>query len=244
MQIKTFTDDGLAALRSAVKANAKHYVGNRKTYFDRLISDGGYEKATVLKVPDFELVTQGPFSSSDIENVRIIHKALKGLPRQLLAKEVLWSELSHNELWDYIQHRRAKKLKSGKLEKIEQSYFFTTGSKRSLFVHCAAKLWWIGELIYDETAPDPYHHVRLFEKSFNEKVLIFSSSSFTANKDVALGILDAIASKDTGTEPVKRDYFVEATKHLNRISGVTLLDAIPRDEIAHRVSAHFDRVGL
>lgn len=244
MQIKTFTDDGLVTMKSAIKANAKHYAANRKVLFDHLIEEEGSIQKTVFKVPDFELVTNEPLKASDLSNVRILHSVLGNLPKRLLVQETLWSELSHDELWDYVQFRCAKKIKSGKPDKIAQSYFFTTGFKRSLFVHCVARLWWTGELIYDESASDPYHFLRLFEKGLTGKIVLFSSSSFTANKNVSLGILDAINAKCPQSNEIDRDYFTEATKYLNRISGVTLLDAIPRDEIAYKVMTHLARIGF
>ncbi len=244
MQIKIFTDDGLAALKAGVKANAKHYITGNKAYFDSLIATEGYATETVFKVPDLELITREPLKAADSSNVRIIHNALRGLPKRLLAKEALWAELAHDELWDYVQFRQVKKLKGRKLDKIEQTYFFTTGFKRSLFVHCIAKLWWTGELVYDEGVEDPYHFLRLFEKGMSGKAVLFSSSNFTSNKNVSLGILDAIAAKHPSGNEVERIYFTEATKHLNSISGVTLLDAIPREEIAQRVMTHFEQVGL
>ncbi len=219
MQIKIFTDDGLAALKAGVKANAKHYITGNKAYFDSLIATEGYATETVFKVPDLELITREPLKAADSSNVRIIHNALRGLPKRLLAKEALWAELAHDELWDYVQFRQVKKLKGRKLDKIEQTYFFTTGFKRSLFL-------------------------RLFEKGMSGKAVLFSSSNFTSNKNVSLGILDAIAAKHPSGNEVERIYFTEATKHLNSISGVTLLDAIPREEIAQRVMTHFEQVGL
>ena len=46
------------------------------------------------------------------------------------------------------------------------------------------------------------------------------------------------------SDEIDRNYFTEATKYLNSISGVTLPDAIPRDEIAYRVTAHLASIGL
>lgn len=224
-----------------------HYVSNDRDWFEqRLVRERGL-RYTRFTFPDFVLTcgageaTEDEYAATDAENVRIIYDAMHDLPVATAVDQRFWSGLCHTNLWDFIQYRRRKALASGKDLDIKSSYFFMRGVKRSAHVHCVSRLWWAGRLTFDEqNRENPYALTHLLtDNAFASRVMLLSSSNFTANKSITLGILDAIEEQSASGIPLKREHFVGATKYLNRMGAITVLDYLDRKRVRSIISAYF-----
>jgi len=224
----------------------RHYLlGDQDWFLKRLETEHGLGTSR-FDFPDFTLSTGGgactdeEYSATDTKNVRILYGAMRDLPPSAASDERLWAGLSHTYCWDYVRYRRTEALRSGKDRDILTSYFFTYDPRRSSRVHCLARLWWAGYLTYDEdNKADPFALTNLLTShAFASRILLFSST-LASNRQTALGILDAIGEqRDTGIE-LKREHFVGANIYLNRMSGITILDAFDRKSIHDLVSEYF-----
>lgn len=224
----------------------RHYMtGDQDWFLERFEHQGGLQESRfefddfVLSCGDGE-ATGRDYDRTDAFNVRILYKAMMDLPMAVASDERFWCGLSHTYCWDYIQYRRRKELASGDDKKIKTSFFYTYGARRSSYVHCISRLWWAGKLTYDESNKvDPFALTDVLTSSSVPSRILLFSQNITANKNAALGILDAIKEQsDSGVE-LKREHFVGATKYLNRMSAITLLDCLDRQRIREMISDYF-----
>ena len=62
-------------------------------------------------------------------------------------------------------------------------------------------------------------------------MILISSNNFISNKNLALGVFDCIQKRKNAGENIGRYHFVEANKYINCIGGISLLDAMAREEV-------------
>ena len=63
-----------------------------------------------------------------------------------------------------------------------------------------------------------------------------------ANKSLALRAMDYISSRKEKGEKIGGYHFVEATKYLNCLGGITLLDTMTREEVQSIVNQRLNKV--
>ena len=77
--------------------------------------------------------------------------------------------------------------------------------------------------------------------AFSSTILLFSSSNFTANKNLSLGILDSIKKRSDAGERIERKHFVDSTKYLNQMGAVTILDTLSREKTTDLIDKFFNK---
>lgn len=233
MRLSYLTDEALATLRAQLPQNLSCYASNDQNFFSDILEDMQGERwDSSLVFPDFELDETSDYSISDTRNVRVLYSAMRNLSPSIACDERLWVGLAHGYFWDYVQYRQAKQIASLNEQQIATSFFFTNGHRRSLYVNCLSRLWWIGFLTYDESnSEDPFALTDLITKqAFPSRSVIFSSSNITANKQIGLGVLDSIKKREQAGEEIERKHFVGPLKYLNSMGGITVLDVLSRSE--------------
>ncbi|GEM_PF-152658 len=252
MRIDFLTDDALIKLRADLHDNLGRYRANDQAYFIDVLASMDGLKQSRYTCPDFalDMSAEDP-TDTDITNVKRVYEAMRELSPAVASDERLWTGFAHSEFWDYVQYRQKdsihkvvkdpediKKQGTG----IGSSFFFTNGHRRSLFVHCLSRLWWIGYLTYDEEARDPYHLTGLTALSsghaFASTAVLFASSNMTSNKAIALGVLDSIEKRQEMGEAIERKHFVGSLRYLNNMGGLTLLDMLSREDVSSIVDAY------
>lgn len=245
MRIDFLTDDALIKLRADLHDNLGRYRANDQAYFIDVLASMDGLKQSRYTCPDFTLdMSADDPTETDITNVKRVYEAMRELSPAVASDERLWTGFAHSEFWDYVQYRQKDSIhkiidedESIKKQdaKVGSSFFFTNGHRRSLFVHCLSRLWWIGYITYDEEARDPYHLTRLTALSsghaFVSTAMLFASSNMTANKAIALGVLDSIEKRQEMGEKIERKHFVASLKYLNNMGGLTLLDMLNREDV-------------
>ena len=58
-------------------------------------------------------------------------------------------------------------------------------------------------------------------------------------KALTLGILDAIKEQSDAAAEIKREHFVGATKYLNRMGAITVLDYLKRNRVKNLVHEYY-----
>ncbi|UTH02870.1 hypothetical protein KFV05_02455 [Macrococcoides canis] len=242
-------------MKQVIKYATNETVDEFKANFDKYIQyfiDKDEEKLkeifneeTILEgnmMFDYEpLITDGIYKDTDGKNVEIIHKSLRELTPVQASQEKFWLGMAMTYYKDYLYYRLADEIKGNNRTRLKSA--LTTlglGKKRSLIVNVLPRLWWVGELTYDETREDPYELTKMFCRSdFSGKATLFSSSNLTSNKEIRLGVLSALYELDKEIEGgVIRKHYVEALKYLNLIAGVSLLDLKNREEIRQITLEH------
>lgn len=161
MKLNYVTDNALAELKVNAKSNIDYYKKGNKEWFNKYFEDNNGLKEELFPGNTIELVCEGEYIDTDFENIKRMYGGLKDIISPKIAiDERLWVGLAHSTYWDYVQYRQKEQIASKK-GKIETSFFFTYGPRRSAYVNCLSRLWWAGYLFYDdECENNPWHLVR------------------------------------------------------------------------------------
>ncbi|MFC9541613.1 DUF6339 family protein [Lysinibacillus sp. NPDC056959] len=177
------------------------------------------------------------------ENIRILWNSLKHISISEAESEKMWVALANTYYLDY--HLNQLSLIStqdkAKDRSIESRTIFTQGQKRSLTINNLSLLWWIAYYTIDVEHPsNPFHLTDFFvDSAFRGNALVWLSSNIISNKNISLGILEAIKELVEQDKMIVNRYsYSNANKILNQIGGVRLLDMLSREEVKGIISEH------
>ena len=245
MMLEYVTTEVLHDLEANFQNQKLHYINQDKEWFDEYFKKTEGLRPSKIECEEFVLDIEerdDKFNLSDLNNIKTLYTALRNLPIALASDSRLWTGLSFNQLWYYVTARRKEEIVSGGDKNILNSFFFTYGAKRSAHIHCISRLWWAGHLTYDETRSDPFELTELICRgAFASTIMLFSSSNFTANKNLSLGILDSIKKRSDAGERIERKHFVDSTKYLNQMGAVTILDTLSREKTTDLIDKFFNK---
>lgn len=242
MVLQYLSQEGIDDLKTNFHKYQKHFADPDNQWFIKTFHENGWLKDSKIQFGDFKLDQSEDLNVSDRRNIEILYNGLRELTPALASDERIWAGLLFGPFWTYVKYRRAEEINSGDEQDIKNSFFFMRGIKRSCFMNCLSRLWWTGHMIYDGKAQDPYHAVDLLcDGAYASTILLFSSSNFTANKEVALGLLDCLSLRKQQGDKIGRYHYVEANKYLNSIGSVILLDTLTRTDTTRLVNKILDR---
>jgi hypothetical protein len=246
MILDYMTYDALNELKLNFQQNMNHYHNNDRSWFLKYLEKCNGLQKSKIECEDIKLDFSEDYNESDYKNIIILYSALKTLPLTIAADERVWAGLAHGQFWNYVQHRRKMEIESNIEQDIKNSFFFTRGIKRSAHIHCISRLWWAGHLTYDSSRSNPFELTRILcQGAFASTVMLLSSSNFTANKELCLGLLSSIKKLEDEGVKIKREHFVESTKYLNSMGAVTILDCLTREEVESLIDKYFeDKYGV
>ena len=237
MKIKYFSESGYNYLFDTIQKHVEQYGGSPSCdWIGKEFGSRPYYKESridvVLPVLDPEM--------GDYANTILIYEAFKdALTPKQASNQYMWSYLTHCEYWDYTFKRWAKQGMS--VNTIKERYFCGTedGSRTGFLRNSIARLWWTGYLSYRSDSPgNPYALTKLLCSNSDLRVSILERN-FSMNKDVCTGILSAIHEinndpnlENVGVSPRTGEYeWRDLCKYINRFGAVTLLDALPSENI-------------
>lgn len=210
----------------------KHFADVNNDWFIEKFKKRDWMHESKVQCKDFILDMSDEYNVSDRKNVEIVYEALHDLSPALAADERLWAGMLFGQFWDYVKYRRKNEINFGNERDILNSFFFMRGTKRSCFMNCLSRLWWTGYLLYDEKKCEHYNAVDLIcEAAYASNLILISSNNFISNKNLALGVFDCIQKRKNAGENIGRYHFVEANKYINCVGGISLLDAMAREEV-------------
>ncbi|MFJ5762778.1 DUF6339 family protein [Neobacillus sp. NPDC093182] len=240
MKLSFITDETLMDLRTNYDSYKEHYYTKDNVWFDNYFREEGrvVESKIDFEMPEFNY--HEDYAFSDRENVKVIYDSLKHFTVSQATQEKLWSGLAHLQFRDFTYYRLKSELQDKKDQRINTAIFFKNGSKRSLFVHILARLWWVGYMTHDESnTSNPYWLTDFFtEKDFSARCVVFFSSNFTSNRNITRGILKSIIKLEKRGIQIKRDHFVQANKYLNVVGGAMILDMLSTDEVEEMIDQY------
>ena len=239
MQLYFMTEDALAYFKGNIAYNLHHYKDENTEWVKEVCSGNPLQKFK-LEVKDFtmDMSAEKP-SDTDYINVKIVYDAMKKLTDIQATDERLWVGLAHDVLFNYMQYRYNLKNEILNEKKIYKNFFFAYGKKRSLIVHPIARLWWVGRLIYDERAEDPYQAIKYLKVDFPAKVLTLFSSNFTNNSKIVKTFLNTVSKIEEEGCKVSREQYHELIRYVNLLGGTTILDYLPEDYLQKKIFVHY-----
>ena len=119
-----------------------------------------------------------------------IHQMFR-ITRAAAADRRLWVTLAHDHFYPHVRDRWLTHNKSAGDDTIKDRFFFETPSKKRNGI---GMLWWTCERLYDPLHDDPYHYAKPILSVQRLTADLFERPSWSDNKDVTLGALDAIVN--------------------------------------------------
>ena len=241
MKLYFMTEDALAYFKGNIANNLHHYKDDNTNWIKEIYPDNPLQEFK-LKVKDFvmDMSAEKP-SDTDYINVKIIYDALKNITDVQATDERLWAGLAHDILFEYMQYRFKLKNEIFNENKIKKNFFFAYEKKRSLLHHPIARLWWVGRLIYDKEAENPYYAIEYLRKDFPTKVLTLFSSNFTNNPKIVRVFLNAVRKIEEKSYFVSREQFHELIRYVNLLGGTIILDYLSEDYLQEKIINHYIR---
>lgn len=238
MKLYFMSEEALAYFKGNVSYNLDCYLRESnewisEKYPDKPLREVKFEIADL----SMDMSSERP-EATDYNNVKIVYNALKQLNDSQAVDERFWSGLAHSVLWDYMKYRCGFTPDNIDENKVLSRYFFQRGS-RSLIINPLARLWWVGRLIYDEKADDPYRALEYLRNNFSSKVFTLFSSNFTNNPQITRAILLAIANIEKIYKKVSREQYYELIRYVNLLGGVIILDYLSEEELQNKIIEHF-----
>ena len=237
MELSFMTQAGIDDMKTHVEEYAAMYQSADNAAMLAHLSARGYlEKTKLAALSPVELLTEGDFASTDVENVRRIYGAWRTLAPYTAADERFWAGLSHTLFWRYIHYRKEKDFGEGKAAALRSDFFFAQGRRRSLFVNPIARLWWAGHMVFDERRRDPFELLPvLAQEAFASQLVLLASSSLMSRRETRFAVLALLERFERSGRKVKREHLQALLARLNVISSLTLVDMLAQEEIEKRL---------
>ena len=170
-------------------------------------------------------------ATTDFEAAVALYEAYKDIPPILASKDVLWTYLSHVDLFNYVKKKwpeyEYKQSANGKVKKNQQEseryirdhWFYSRGPMRTSLMN----LWWSVYLTIDNEADDEEHKydlTRIFFLNDGMRTRRLGTGQLGRNREALKGILsfmkDHLSLFDQGGI---ENRMIWITRHFNFIGG-------------------------
>lgn len=237
MNLNCFTDAAFAYLKNTVKNHFEEVAGKYQetspwsvVYLEGTELPGGITLTVERGVPDITLKlpssdTPRERSKDDLENCIRVYDALKYLPPSVAANPRMWAYLCHETFYEYMVKRWP--IDHG-ADTVNDRYFTTAGGARTRYRNGIARLWWIPHLTYDENLDDPYSLTRVILRR-QDDMENFMGRNLNLNRKVLHAMLHVL--EDKSIDEYNREVLRELLEDVNKIGGVSVLDALPEEKL-------------
>ena len=240
--IKYVTDEFLKEFKNEFLVKYAHlYKSNDMDKLKAIFSDPNHVIETSIEYEYEPLEVEPKEYDANIvrRNIRRVWESLKVLTPVQAEMEKIWVALAHTDYLEYQIGIFNSQIANPDNKKREESSLksrtiFVNGAKRSLAIHNLAILWWLAYYFRDDQNIEaPYHLIDFFVSTpYRGNAVALLSSNIISNKEIALGILEAVKLliEEEGMV-VNRFPYSEAGKILNEVGGVRILDTLSRQEV-------------
>ena len=240
--IKYVTDEFLKEFKNEFLVKYAHlYKSNDMDKLKAIFTDPNHVIETNIEYKYEPLEVEPKEYDADIvrRNIRRVWESLKVLTPVQAEMEKIWVALAHTDYLDYQMGIFNSQIANPDNKKREESSLksrtiFVNGAKRSLAIHNLAILWWLTYYFRDDQNTEaPYHLIDFFVSTpYRGNAVALLSSNIISNKEIALGILEAVKVLiEKEGMVVNRFPYSEAGKILNEVGGVRILDTLTREEV-------------
>lgn len=240
--IKYVTDEFLKEFKNEFLVKYAYlYKSNEMDKLKSVFSDSNNVIETSIEYEYEPLEVEPKEYDADIvrRNIRRVWESLKVLTPVQAEMEKIWVALAHTDYLAYQMGIFNSQIANPDNKKREESSLksrtiFVNGAKRSLAIHNLAILWWLAYYFRDDQNIEaPYHLIDFFVSTpYRGNAVALLSSNIVSNKEIALGILEAVKVLiEKEGMVVNRFPYSEAGKILNEVGGVRILDTLTREEV-------------
>lgn len=248
-KLQAMRPDALDSLRSSLPSTYTNYYTQETNDWIRDVvrMEPFMDLGIAPEIPLVPVHTGIPAGEVDLRNCIAVHSALKNMDEATASQEVLWAGLCNGPYYGYLRSRwglvpSALKGTAHESSSIE-SRFFMAGHRKGLFRNTLAKCWWVGHLLYDPDAADPYHKLWILGPASFSTIVndIFVNNNYSFCPTVLDGIIGAFVWFNQNGAPMNIiSELRPALQRLNLLGGTVLLDALPSQEITQYIVAHVD----
>ena len=167
--------------------------------------------------------------------MRKFHGALKKLPHSIACDCRIWAGLSIGHFWQFTKCRWDLD-KGVNASKVRDHFLFMGQSKKAYTRNALSRLWWIGDLTYDEGRGDPYE-ITAFTMEDTDYVVNLLERNFSSNRLIFREFVEAVERGRKEGLTIGRPEVRELCKYLNLLGGVYVLDALPPGMIRGKIYA-------
>ena len=207
-------------------------------------------ESKLLDLPDNLLKIPDEKNDYDSENSKRLFEALSTITLSQASDPRLWTYLTHVKFWKYMRKRWPidKGSKAEDLSKaigpLRDRYFLIGDRSRGLTRNGVARLWWAGYTCqyFDEDGQNNFDlAIPLFLKQ--DVFSSFMERAYSKNKEVMRALLSVLLKKyQEGTPFDDRNKVRALAKYLVMIGGVTILDAMNRDQLLKLIDTQVNKL--
>ena len=236
----------LDRLRVNIDANQASYAKDAH-WLDSYFAGSNWFVDFDIPAPD-SMQLQMPISRTetcDLENTKIVYEALKHLTPVQASDPRLWAYFTHVSHWDYMRKRWPVEQYVGKLrfrEIIQERYFFMPDRSRALLRNGMARLWWYGYCSYDPLRADPFELTGALLKKLDVTQNLLENA-FGRNIQITQAVLSVLLDREKeGRSFYEREQVRELAKYIVQVGGVTIIDALPNEDIRSLVTGKIEQL--
>lgn len=237
----------LIYMREGCLNDLKHNLSNNflryreaDPWLDGYFKGGSWHLASSVEIDSVDLICDSS-PSFDLENSKRIYRALEHLSQAQASDERLWAAMTHSLFWKYMRARwpvEKHMANDGRLKSQEgfASRYFIKGSK-GLVRNGISRLWWYGNVSYDADREDKFELTAVMLK-YQDVAQNILERNFSRNHTVIKAVLEVLCELEAkGASFYKREKFRLLMEYINSIGGVTILDALPLDDVKQMIES-------
>jgi len=168
----------------------------------------------------------------EVNNCKILYKAMNGLSRYLARDARIWVYLVHTDLLEYSRKRWPIPDEDEKAIKHVRNHFFVFGTRGFERDNAASRLWWMTALcnrVEDLTLDEA---LTCFLYMYDVRANIIERPTTSQNVAIFSAILKKLRDSFKGDKSIfERETFRSVMKELNLKGGTKLLDALEVTEV-------------
>lgn len=229
-QIKYLSDKALLELHTSIASNLERYKGDGFADFAENMSWDiklGIEfDDDLLKTLDNS--TPRLLSAVDLENSKIVGRALSNLTPAMANEERIWVRLSHVEAFDYARARWLNGWSGETLQEKIEAHMFASTQTRIRDDHAISRLWWNYHIAKTCMPNDIDGALNLILKRADIRNNFVERIWMTSRQGIATSVLKVMRDEPwiTGHE----DNFREFMKAINKFGGGIVFEALDEEE--------------
>ncbi|EKU42686.1 hypothetical protein C518_2414 [Lysinibacillus fusiformis ZB2] len=240
MNVLYIKENALEQLKTNIDNNIGKYLLDDK-WINEYLQSIGWEEWNIqsrLFMNDINLVVDPTDrGKNDAENSKRIYSALKDITPTQASDERLWAYLTHVTYWDYMKARWnvETRLEGNPKNFVTERYFFASNRQKALVRNGIARLWWYGYVSFDDTRDNPFE-LTDFLLSKQDLATSLMERQYSNNRDFIIATLSVLKEYEQVTPSILTKKPIQAlTKHIQHIGGVSILDALDREDIKRLV---------
>lgn len=239
MNIEKIDVSCLSKIEEAVPINMDKYLHDSDYWLSDFIHELGYDtQYTSLEVESINFLIDNDVepSSTDINNAKIIHKALNISP-EIACNGAFWTIMSHHYL-QYLRYRYRldQKTQDEQIAKIQKEFIFpVTLSKRNRRESVLPRLWTIADMTFDPVRTgNPYELTEVMLSNQDLANTILDRTLFM-NKDVTHTFLNYYKSRSDAGNPLSRKEVRDLQVFLSAYSDIVVIESLSKKEIIDKI---------